>query len=268
MPHLEKRAPAGSFKEPDKDQKFLVKFRPASVEELKLVGDDKPDGYIAGWASTQDMDLYGHRVMSNAFSESILKRGLGGPKGIKLLINHDWRKIAGLITVLEYRGGNLWMEAQLGLKISYAADMYEAAKINGPLNFSVGFQLLEYKVEGNEKDGEWLRIIKGDLNEVSIVPFPGNEEATMEYIKNGEGANKPTVAQFEKWLVQTGLAKSRREANTIVQEIKVKSSLLKDEEDLGDDSTLTEIPPVLAAETLTKAHELVMSLKALLTPKN
>lgn len=164
-----------------------LKFRPASNDELKALGENLPDGYVAGWASTNDLDLYRHRVMKGAFSEAIQKRGLTGPRGIKLLVGHDWNRVAGVIKKLEYRGTDLWIEAQLNLNIGYAKDAYEAAKMVGGLSFSVGFMLQDYAVKGNQEDGEWLQIDKGDLYEVSVVPFPGNEEATMTFIKDASG---------------------------------------------------------------------------------
>jgi HK97 family phage prohead protease len=164
----------------------MLKFEPASDIEMKslAVGENVPDGYVAGWASTPDLDSYRHVVKTGAFDESIALRGLNGPKGVKLLMGHDWEKVAGLIKVLETRKKKLWIEAQLNLNISYARDLYEATKMVGGLNFSVGFMLQDYQIKEDANEAEYLEIKSGDLFEVSIVPFPGNEEATMEFIKS------------------------------------------------------------------------------------
>ena len=57
------------------------------------------------------------------------------------------------------------------------------AKQNGGLNFSVGFSLEEYTfVDGDKsEDGEYLIISQGDLMEVSVVVFPAQLEATMDF---------------------------------------------------------------------------------------
>ena len=114
----------------------MVKFRAASDVELKAIGDELPDGYVAGWASTSDLDHYGHVVQDGAFAKGIKAKGLKGPRGIKLLAHHQTDKPAGKIIRLEYRTGGLWIEAQLNLKISYVSDLYEAAKMQEGLSFS------------------------------------------------------------------------------------------------------------------------------------
>lgn len=172
--------------------------------------------------------------MPGAFDASITTRGLTGPKGIKLLLNHDWSKTAGVIKVLETRNGKLWIEAQLNLNISYAKDAYEAIKSAGGLSFSVGFFLKEWNIRQDNDGREYFELVKGDLFEVSIVPFPANEEATMEFFKSAEIVltemgveiseedEEPlaTLADFEKMLAGSGLVKSRNEAKLITLAVK------------------------------------------------
>lgn len=249
-----------------------VGFRPANDIELqalkKELGDNIPDGYIAGWASTPDMDVYNHIVMNGAFEKSIAKRGLSGPKGIKLLLGHNWDQMAGIIKKLEYRPGGLWIEAQMNLSVSYVKDAYETAKQNDGISFSVGFILLAYAVKGNDKDGEWLQIDEGDLYEVSIVPFPANDAAGMLFIKdrNGRMIELSTVAEFEKHLVASGLVKNRNDARTITQVVKKSSSLfLKAPADpvLAEP---TDKPPLLAVDKLKSLQAKMAEMKAILAP--
>lgn len=152
---------------------FFVKFAP---------GEQKA-GFIAGWASTADLDSYDHIVENGAFADAIRKRGLTGPNGIKLLLGHNWNQLAGVISTLEYRVGGLWIEAQLNLDIGYVKDAYLAAKAIGGTNFSVGFVPQDYSWKETKGGKEYLNITRGDLFEVSVVPFPGNEAATMEVIR-------------------------------------------------------------------------------------
>jgi HK97 family phage prohead protease len=270
--HLIKSAPVNKFV-PNGDQVRRishVKFRPATEAELKAMGmEGAPDGFIAGWASTKDMDLYRHRVMPNAFAEAIQTRGLQGPKGIKLLLDHDWRKPAGAITKLEYRNGDLWIEGQLNLEISYVKDRYLAAKSQGGLSFSVGFMLEKYAVEGDEAEGgEWLRIDKGDLYEVSVVLFPANEEATMPFIKSQsdeDAVELATVAEVEKLFVAEGIVLSRNQAKRLTQVVKANIGLFHK----GDGSNPASVPPsptnppVLAAESVQKFRDALAGLSAL-----
>lgn len=201
---------------------YEMKFRAASSEELKALGDDLPEGYVAGWASTSALDHYSDVIVDGAFQDSITTKGLNGPRGIKLLNQHRSSEPSGVIKVLEYRAGGLWIEAELNLKISYVKDAYEAAKSVGGLNFSVGYRLVENGFDFIDKgDKSYWLITRADLFEVSIVTFPGNDEAEMLYIKSGPDQDPfSTIAEAEKALVASGFAKTRREANRFVRWIK------------------------------------------------
>jgi len=202
-----------------------VTFEPASEGEIKLLVAEAPEGYVAGWASTPTRDHYGHEVVSGAFDESIKKRGILGPQGIKFLIGHDSGKPAGVIKVLETRNGRLWIEAQFNLSISYVKDYYEAAKMNGGMNFSVGFFSQDYEWKEDDNEREYLQINRGDLVEVSAVTFPGNEECEMQFVKQIENGKPATMATFVKHLVASGHAKSRNEAQAIVDLVKLNIDL-------------------------------------------
>jgi HK97 family phage prohead protease len=204
-----------------------VKFMPATEAELKELGEDLPAGYIAGWASTPDLDSYRHIVKAGAFNDAIKDRGLTGPKGIRLLLGHDWDKAAGKIKRLEMRGDRLWIEGQLNLKVSYVSDAYELIKDDGGWSFSVGFMLQDYEFKENEDGIEYLHILRGDLYEVSVVPFPANEECTMTFIKSRleapEKVKLQRASDFEKMLVDEFGIASRQVAHKIT--LAVKSNL-------------------------------------------
>ena len=198
-------------------QKAGIKFSGLDFLKEKMAPADAPDGYIAGWASTPDLDHYDDIIRSGSFDESIKERGLIGPEGVKLLIQHNSSKPAGVIDVLENRDGKLWMEARLNLEISYVKDYYEAAKMNGGMNFSVGFytEIVQYDQENDIRE-----IIKGDLIEVSLVTFPGNRNAHMTQIKSAPEEEFKTLSAFEKALVADQLVETRNAANTITRMIK------------------------------------------------
>jgi HK97 family phage prohead protease len=180
---------------------------------------DAPEGYIVGTASTPSIDLHGHKVIAGAFDESIRTRGLHGPKRVKLLAFHDMDKVAGTIKRLETVQDRLRIETQLNLNVSYVKDVYEVSKMDGGLSFSVGFRMVKdgYRFldeEEEKKEGYWLEITKGDLLEVSVVAFPAQPDATMDFVKD---IKIDDIAAFEKKLRDEGIAKSRNEAHSIWQ---------------------------------------------------
>jgi HK97 family phage prohead protease len=210
--------------------KLMTKeFKPGQRLQLDYNGDTTQlaaevldDGYIKGTASTPSTDLMGHKVLKGAFDKSIRRNGLKGPGGIKLLAQHKSDKPAGLIEKLHTVGEDLKIEAQLNLNVSYVKDLYEISKQVGGLNFSVGFELEEFSfVDGDKsKDGEYLVIKQGNLIEVSVVTFPANQDATMDFIKSHE-----TMSELEKALVAEGLCRSRNEAQRLAKYLKANEHL-------------------------------------------
>lgn len=202
-----------------------VRFIPASTKETRALGD-RPDGFVAGWASTDALDDYGTVFEVGAFAEAIRLRGLRGGRGVKFLIGHDVNRPAGVIELLEYRGRGLWMEAQFNLEISYVRDFYLAAKMNDGFNFSIRYDKPDWNVKTNSNGDEYVSITRADLLEVSGVAIPGNDECTMEYIRAGE--NSPAkLADFERMLIRDGLARNRSEARKITQAVKNSSKLFR-----------------------------------------
>lgn len=233
-------------------------FQPATQAELHALGD-RPEGFVAGWATASSLNAYGQVVAPGAFDDAIARRGLSGPRSIKFLVDHH--RVAGAITKLEQRGDKLWIEAQYELGISYAKDSYLAAKAAGGLNFSVGFYIETY--EWNEKT-EILTITKGDLFEVSVVPFPANEDATMEVIHEA-AATPSTIAEFEKLLVKLGLAPSRNAASRITREVKRHSSLFQPALDAPVAPAAEPAPPLLAGDVLHGIGEHLARMRKALT---
>lgn len=256
--------------DPDSHQRLDIGFKAASREEIrKEMGlenlNDLPDGFIAGWASTKELDHYRHVVNAGAFDDSIRQKGLRGPKGIKLLIQHKADKPAGVINKLETRGGGLWMEAQLNLKIGYVRDYYEAAKMNGGLSFSVGFYLEEYTWKKAADGGEYLDITKGELEEVSVVTFPGNADAIMTFVKDRDGSDADdeefeTLAALEKALVASGVVKSRNMASRVTRVVKQNLALFQAG---AAEPPAPEPEPLLAKDKVDALYTLAGDLRSL-----
>ncbi len=118
-------------------------------------------------------------VDPQAFTESIKVRGLGGPKGVKLLHQHENEWVIGRITRLEAKDDGVWIEATIDEDISRGKDVAAMVKANDGLSFSVGFYPIDLDIL--EVGGtEILYISKGDLFEVSVCTFPAQENAIME----------------------------------------------------------------------------------------
>jgi len=201
-----------------------VRFTPLPDHILQKFLDDGDlkEGYVAGWASTDKIDFGGDKVLPGAFDESIAKKGLTGPKGIKLLLQHNPNKPAGQIVKLEQRPAGLWIEAQLNLDISYVKDYYEAAKMNGGMSFSIGYRLVEggYRFVEAGQDSYW-ELSKLDLHEVSVVTFPMNDDAQMVFIKSMEdGSPFADLDEAKEALVEVGFVKDMGDADAFIKWVK------------------------------------------------
>lgn len=241
-----------------------------TFDAIKLEGVSSiPDGFIAGIASTPSTDSHGHKVLAKAFDDSIKKKGLSGPAGIKLLAGHDWNKVAGQIKRLDTVNNNLLLEAQLYLDVSYVKDLYTVVKNNGGLSFSVGFSLEEFEFNDvmENDDDPWLIVQKGDLMEVSVVTFPSQPEAQMTFVKMFGNENideLETMTEFEKALVADGLCNNRSQAHRFTAWAKQNVHLLQPKLPLlGDKAAKTEIPyPMLDASMLKPMADLIAKARA------
>jgi HK97 family phage prohead protease len=137
-----------------------------------------------------------------------------------LLAFHDSQKPAGVIKKLETDArGQLQIEAQLNLNVTYVRDLYAIAKQNGGLSFSVGFRLEEFQLVDEKKpraDGAGMIITRGDLLEVSVVLAPAQPDSVMTYVNQ----RPETIAEFEKNMIAEGWVNSRNEAQKVVEMIK------------------------------------------------
>lgn len=149
---------------------------------------------VSGWASTKDLDHARHVVVPSAYRASIRDRGLSGPRGIRLLWQHDRHKPIGRFTTLEVRDRGLWAVAEIDENISWGKDAAAAVKATGGLSFSVGFHLIEADIVDGAMP--YLLITQVELTEVSIVTFPCNEQAVM--VGQTEPSDDPQVAALEE----------------------------------------------------------------------
>ena len=140
-----------------------------------------PDWFpVSGYASTDDLDRVRDVVVPTAFIKALSDRGIRGPRGIKLLWQHEHSNVLGRITKLEVRNKGLWMEAEIDRDISFANDVILAIEAQEGLSFSIGYRIIEgFLIE--PPDGEYyLELTELDLFEVSVVVIPCNESAQID----------------------------------------------------------------------------------------
>jgi HK97 family phage prohead protease len=233
-------------------------FSPIQLDTANI-----PDGYIAGIASTTSTDRQGHKVLAKAFDDSIKRKGLAGPKGVQLLVGHNWNKVAGKIKKLDTVKDDLLLEAQLYMDVSYVKDLHVVIKQNGGLSFSVGFSLEEFEFNEEAKGDEdpWLIVKRGDLMEVSIVTFPSQENAVMTFIKQNVDT-VDTMAEFERALMADGLCRGRNEAHRIALWAHKNTHLFLPKPPLLVDKVTPSQHPMLDASMLKPMADLIAKARA------
>lgn len=165
------------------------------------IKEAKADGSFSGYAAVfNNVDLGSDVIMPGAFRS--VKTTRDGQ--VRIAMNHDLRQLAGKASFAQDAHG-LRVEGQLTLGVSYVRDAYELMKTGVLDGLSVGFDIPEGGSEWQERDGNYVRIIKeAILWEFSLVPFGMNPEALVDTVKAA------TIRDFEAQL--RGLGYSQREA--------------------------------------------------------
>lgn len=210
-------------------------FALETVEKAKEEGKTK----ITGFASTfgGEPDHHGDVIAEGAFVDTI-KEVEAGNRSILLLYGHDTDQVIGVVDHLEETKAGLYIEATIS-STTLGKDVSILIK-DGVLNkFSIGFFLKDY-----EYTNEGVLLIKDiDLFEVSVVPFPANDNA--EILTAKERGMKEGVA------IASGLSEGQLEAvikssvgaavSAVVRELGIKDALAtaegakEKEDDQSDD---------------------------------
>ncbi|MDP1627500.1 HK97 family phage prohead protease [Parvibaculum sp.] len=166
----------------------------------------KPDGTFEGYASLFGAEDLGRDVvMPGAFRKSLLKRG---PKGVKLLYQHEPNEVIGIWTGIAEDHEGLFVRGQLLQDVSRAREVLALMRAGAVDGLSIGYRVV--KAEADRATGA-RRLIEVDLWEISVVTFPMLPEARVRAVKGA----RPTTREFERWLMRdAGL--SRTEARTVI----------------------------------------------------
>lgn len=141
--------------------------------EIKSINDET--GVIEGYASTfNDVpDSYNDVVAPGAFAKSIQY-----VKNVKLLYGHDWKEVIGRVTELFEDAHGLYFKAKVSMT-ERGKEVLQLIK-DGALNqTSIG-----YVTEKSSYRHDNVRVLEEvKLHEISVVPFPANENAYILGVK-------------------------------------------------------------------------------------
>lgn len=146
--------------------------------EFRLERFDESTGTVEGYASTWDRDEDGDVIVRGAFSKTIRERVPAGK--VKLLDSHRWdsQHVLGTVTEAREDERGLWIKA--AFSGTAEAQSIRQKILEGHLDrFSIGFEALRDEIR-RDPSGELTRYIyEVKLYEVSVVPFPANENAVI-----------------------------------------------------------------------------------------
>lgn len=168
--------------------------------ELKSVAED---GTFEGYASTfGERDLGGDIVEPGAFTKTIKARG---PKGVKMLADHDPRERIGVWTDLLEDSKGLYVKGRLLTEKSNGREALIDLKAGALDAMSIGFRSKSDSYDGRRR----ARLLKEvDLLEISLVPFPMNEGARVTAVKSVQDMDAEDWREIEATLRMKGLSRT------------------------------------------------------------
>lgn len=144
--------------------------------ELKAVSDD---GTFEGYASVfGNRDGGGDIVEPGAFTKTLRERG---PKGIKMLADHDPTKRIGVWEAMSEDAHGLMVKGRLLTEKAIGKEAHIDLKAGALDGMSIGYRVKSDAYDGRRR----ARLLKEvDLFEISLVPFPMNEAARVTAVKS------------------------------------------------------------------------------------
>lgn len=183
------------------------------VPEVKFISLDfklaDADGSFEGYASLFNREDLGRDiVLPGAFRESLAARG---PRGIKLLFQHDANQPIGVWTTIEEDSRGLYAQGRLMREVGRAREVMALMRAGALDGLSIGFKTVKAR---RDRATGVRRLEKIDLWEISIVTFPLLPEARITATKTRPFASAPpTEREFERWLTRdAGLTRSEARA--------------------------------------------------------
>ena len=168
-------------------------FSPFTAPESKLASEALSQvdttGHFEGYASLFNLPDLGKDVVEmGAFAASLARRG---PRGIKLLWQHDPSEPIGQWLNLREDGRGLFVRGRLSLGVARAREVLSLLRDGSVDGLSIGFRTV--KARTDPRTG-YRRLTEIDLWEVSIVTFPLLPQARVSVVKGG-GSPRATTRQ-------------------------------------------------------------------------
>ena len=146
------------------------------------------DGTFTGYASLFDTPDMGNDIIApGAFAESLARRG---PRGVKLLFQHDPAQPIGIWKNLREDARGLYAEGQLSIDNSKARDVLALLRSGAIDGLSIGFRASS---ANRTAKGGLRRLTKIDLWEISVVTFPMLPGARVTSVKAQPRSSSPAA---------------------------------------------------------------------------
>ncbi|UAL42853.1 HK97 family phage prohead protease [Shewanella inventionis] len=173
--------------------------------DIKSV-DEK--GIIVCYANTFNyVDKANDETIQGAFKKTIAEHTAKGTMP-KMLFNHNRNEPIGKWISMEEDEYGLKMTGQLILEVQRAREIYALLKADAINGFSIGYTV---KQQQYDRINKITKLLEVELGEVSIVPFPCNDQSILTSIKSIlETGAIPQPSIIEKELISHfGLTKSQ-----------------------------------------------------------
>lgn len=163
------------------------------------------DGRFSGYGSVfGNVDSYNEIVAPNAFAESLAARS----RPLPVLWQHKTDSPIGVYDVVREDAKGLYVEGRLLVKdVALAREAHALMRENAVSGLSIGYWTRESSYD--EKTGV-RTLTKLDLEEVSIVTMPANDDARIDAVKlKLAHGTLPNVKEFERLLREAGFSKTQ-----------------------------------------------------------
>jgi len=207
--------------------------------ELKAYSDDEDEekGVFSGYGSIfGNKDLGNDVMMQGAFSKSIASKG---PKGVKLLYQHDTKEPIGVFDeIIEDKKG-LRVKGRLAMGTQKGREVYELMKMGAIDGLSIGYRVSPKGAMYDER-GKKRMLKEVDLMEISAVTFPMNTRARVQAVK-GE---QRTVREWEGFFRDEGglsRSESKMAANAVTNALDQREVGIEQKEVMDSIANLTNI---------------------------
>lgn len=192
------------------DKNKILYLNSVFTKELPQADDPVDSIYVAGYASTNDVDRHGDVIPSSVWEKG-LENYLKNPI---ILAYHDHDDPCGRMTEHKVDDKGLWVKA----RISAAAEVFNLVKDGVLTAFSIGFRIIDAEYNAA---AEVFMVKELELHEISVVAVPANQNTLFSLSKSfdNEDEYKSFKMQFApKSESAKGLESSTEADSTITKE--------------------------------------------------